>query len=152
MNLNYSCLILACLAVVACDEDDGDSDTVIDPGPYQLVFSLDASFQVPHGDQPIRIAMVRLSDGIVLAEDSGIVSATEDPSFSFSPAVLMERGTSYTVQYWIDSNIEGGSLGVCDTATIDHQWSVEFFSVTNDINFTTDYDPSLVEYVCNTFL
>ena len=150
MDLKYLYLILACLTVTACGEDDG-GDTVTDPGPYQLVFSLDASFQVPHGDQPIRIALVRLSDGTVIAEDSGIVSATDDPSFSFSPGDLMERGTSYAVHYWIDSNIGGGTLGVCDIATIDHQWSTEFFSVTNDKNFTTAYDPNLVEYVCNTF-
>jgi len=39
MYLKNSCLVLACLAVAACGEDGGD--TVTDPGPYQLSFSVD---------------------------------------------------------------------------------------------------------------
>ena len=152
MNPKYLYLALACLAVTACDESDSGVNAVVDPGPYHLTFALDASFQAPHGDQPIRIALVRLSDGNVIAQDSGIVSATEDPSFSFRPGDLLELGTSYAVHYWIDSNIGGGTPGVCDPATIDHQWSVEFFSVANEINFTTAYDANLTEFVCNTFL
>lgn len=151
MRLKQSFLVLACLAVTACDSGEDGGDTVIDPGPYKLTFSLDPSFQIPHGNQPIRIALVRLTDGLVVAEDSGIVSATDDPSFSFTPQALMERGTAYAVHYWIDSNIGGGTLGICDPTTYDHQWSVEFFSPTNDINFTTLYEPELTEYVCNTF-
>lgn len=65
---------------------------------------------------------------------------------------MMERGTAYAVHYWIDSNINGGALGVCDPTTIDHQWSVEFFTPTNDINFIASYQPELTEYICSTFL
>ena len=151
MSLKTFYLVLACLAVAACDEDGGGDVSVTNPGPYQLTFSLDASFQAPHGDQPIGIALVRLSDGAVVAEDSGIVSAADDPAFSFVPRAMMTRGISYAVHYWIDSNIGGGTFGVCDPATIDHQWSVEFFTVTNDISFTVSYEPNLIEYVCNTF-
>ena len=150
MRINISALVLACLAVTACG--GGVGDTVTSPGPYQLTFSLDTSFQVPHGNQPIRIALVRLTDGFVVEEGSGIVSATEDPSFSFTPHAMMERGTPYAVRYWIDSNIGGGTLGICDPTTIDHQWSVEFFTPTNDVNFNAWYQPELTEYVCNTFL
>lgn len=149
MYLKNIFLLMTCLAVAACSEDGGDA--VADPGPYELRFSLDESFQAPHGDQPISIALVRLTDGIVLAEDSGIVSATQDPSFTFAPQEMMERGTAYAVHYWIDSNIGGGTLGICDPTTFDHQWSVEFFSPTNDVNFTVSYQPALTEYVCNTF-
>lgn len=150
MYLKNFSIVLACLAVAACGEDD--TVTVPDPGPYQLTFSLDTSFQIPHGNHPIHIALVRLTDGVVVAEDSGIVSATEDPSFSFTPNAMMERGTAYAVRYWIDSNIGGGTIGVCDPITFDHQWSTEFFSPTNDVNFTAMYQPQLTEYVCNTFL
>ncbi len=90
----------------------GGGDTVIPlPGPYQLTFSLDASFQADHGNQPIGIAVVLSSGGVVVAGDVGIVSATQDPSFSFAAGPVMERGTAYEVHYWIDSNIGGEHWG-----------------------------------------
>jgi hypothetical protein len=151
MRANISPLVLACLAVAACGGGGGGGDTVPNPGPYQLTFSLDASFQVPHGNQPIRIAVVRLPDGFLVAEGSGTVSATQNPSFSFAPGAVFERGTAYAVHYWIDSNIGGGAPGVCDPIKIDHQWSVEFFSPTNDVDLAVGYEPALTEDVCNTF-
>ena len=45
----------------------------------------------------------------------------------------MEEATPYEVHYWIDSNIGGGTLGVCDPKDIDHQWSVEFPMPTNNV-------------------
>lgn len=149
MYLRSPNIVLVCLAIAACS--GGSGDTVTNPGPYRITFSLDASFQTPHGGEPIRIALVRLSDGSVLVEDNGTVSASGNPSFSFTTTAIMDRGTSYAVRYWIDSNIGGGTLGVCDSTTFDHQWSTEFYNVTNDINFTVGYRPGLVEYVCNTF-
>jgi len=144
-------LFLACLAFTACESGGSGRSSSNDPGPYQLTFSLDESFQTPHGNQPIRIALVRLTDGLVLEEDSGTVSAVDDPTFIFAPTAMMERGTSYAVHYWIDSNIGGGTLGLCDPTVYDHQWSVEFFTPTNDINFTVGYEPALTEYVCDSF-
>lgn len=151
MNLRTTVLMLLCIAGVACDTGGGGSTHSSDPGPYQLTFSLDESFQADHGNQPIRIALVRLTDGQVLEEASGTVSAVDDPVFTFAPAATLERGTSYAVHYWIDSNIGGGTPGLCDPTNFDHQWSVEFFTPTNDINFTVGYEPDLTEYVCNTF-
>lgn len=144
--------LLGVLLLAACGSgDDGTSSG--SPGPYRLTFSLDASFHTAHGGQPIQIAVVRASDGVVVAEGSGTVSATLNPSFFFAAGAVMERGTAYEVHYWIDSNIGGeGTLGVCDPKEIDHQWSVEFPSPTNDVNFTVRYDPALVEYVCDTFI
>jgi len=145
---------LFCLTMAACDvvgDGGGGGRSKFDPGPYRIIYSLDESFQVPHGNQPIRIALVRLTDGLVLEEASGTVSATKNPTFTFSPAEMMERGTSYAVHYWIDSNIGGGTLGLCDPTSYDHQWSTEFFNPTNDIDFLVGYEPALVEYVCDTF-
>ena len=126
----------------------GDGDL---PGPFQLTFSLDETFQAPHGNQPIRVAVVRSFDNVVVAERSGTVSATQTPSFSFAAGAVMERGIDYELHYWIDSNIGGGTPGFCDPKAIDHQWSVEFLSVTNDKAVTVSYNPSLTEDVCSTF-
>lgn len=143
--------LVAALLLVACGS--GDDNTFPSPtGPYKLTFSLDASFQADHGGQPIRIAVVRSSDKAVVAEGGGTVSASQNPSFSFAAGAVMERGTAYEVHYWTDSNISGGTSGVCDLETIDHQWSVEFLSPTNDVNFTVSHQPWLVEYVCDTFI
>jgi hypothetical protein len=122
-----------------------------DPGPFQLTFSMDASFQVPHGDNTIHIAVVRSSDNVVVDGGFDTVSATQNPSFFFVSGAVMERGTDYEVHYWIDSNIGGGTQGVCDPKAIDHQWSVEFPSVTNDKVWTVSYEPLRTEDVCSTF-
>jgi hypothetical protein len=149
MLIKYPFLVPVLLSLAACEGGGGNSDT--NPGPYTLSYSLDDSFQTPHGNEPIRIALVRLSNGLVIDEDIGFVSSTANPTFSFTSTGIMERGQSYAVRYWIDSNINGGTLGLCDDTEFDHQWSTEFFSVTNDINFTVGYEPELVEYVCDTF-
>ncbi len=103
------------------------------------------------GNQPIRIAVVRSFDNVVVDEDFGTVSATQNPTFSFVSGAVMERGIDYEVHYWIDSNIGGGTLGVCDPITNDHQWRVQFLSVTNDKNLTVTHNPALMVDVCSTF-
>jgi len=97
------------------------------------------------------MALIRSSDGVVIAEQTGTVSATQNPSFSFAAGAVMQRGTAYAVHYWIDSNIGGGLVGNCDHKDFDHQWSVEFPSPTNDVDFTVSHDPALTEDVCSTF-
>jgi hypothetical protein len=121
------------------------------PGPFRLTFSLDGSFQGPHGGQAINIAVVRASDDVVVARGNGRVSATQNPSFTFSAGAVLQRGVAYEVHYWIDSNFGGGTIGVCDPKEIDHQWSVEFLFPTNDVMFTTAHNPALTEHVCETF-
>lgn len=144
-------VVLALVAGGACGGDGNDVTGPSAPGPFALVFSLDASFQGPHGGQPISIALVRASDGSVVARGNGVVSATQNPSFSFNAGTVMQRGVGYEVHYWIDSNIGGGSPGVCDPKAVDHQWSFEVLSATNDVMFTTSYNPALIEDVCGTF-
>lgn len=116
-----------------------------------MTFRLDTSFQVPHGGQMIEIALIRANDASVVVQQAGTVSATEDPSYEFTTSAVMQNGESYEVHYWIDSNFGGGTVGVCDLKAIDHQWSTEFLSVSNDISFTTAHRPSLTEDVCSTF-
>ena len=45
----------------------------------------------------------------------------------------------------------GGTSGVCDPKENDHQWSVEFLSVSNDITWTDAHRPALTDDVCTTF-
>lgn len=48
-------------------------------------------------------------------------------------------------------DVGGGTLGVCDPKAIDHQWSVEFPSPSNDVMFTVPHAPALTEDACRTF-
>jgi len=139
-------LVLALLVGAACSEDE-----IVGTGPYDLTFNLDASFQGAHGGQDIGIALVRASDASVVAQASGTVSATQDPSFSFSRTAVLQDGVTYEVHYWIDSNFGGGTAGVCDPKANDHQWSVELLSVSNDVTMTVMHQPALTEDVCATF-
>ncbi len=150
-RIAYGLFSLVVALLAACGGGGGDTVILPPPGPFQLTFSLDASFQGVHGNQPIGIAVVRSSDGVVVAEGGGTVSATQNPSFSFAAGAVMERGTGYAVHYWIDSNIGGGALGDCDPKAIDHQWSVEILSATNDVDLTVSHSPLLIEDVCPTF-
>lgn len=152
-SLHRTCVALA-LLVLAClpaCHGDGEGDLVGSSGPFALTFSLDASFQGPHGGQPISWAVVRSSGGAVVAAGNGTVSATKDPSFSFTTGAVMKKGAAYEVHYWIDSNFGGGTPGVCDSKDIDHQWSTEFPTPTNDIDLTVSHESALTEYVCDTF-
>lgn len=141
-------LVLLLVAGAGC----GGDDDIVSPPAFELTFSLDATFQAAHGGDPIRWALVQSSNGFAADFGSGVVSDTENPAFSFTTADVMKRGGDYEVHLWIDSNIGGGTLGVCDGETIDHQWSTELLSVRNDINFTVSHNPALVENVCSSFM
>jgi len=45
----------------------------------------------------------------------------------------------------------GGTRGVCDPITNNHQWRVQYLSVTNDKNLPVAHNPALMVYVCPTF-
>jgi hypothetical protein len=142
-------LLTMALGGAACNDDEGMTGP--SGGPYTLTFSLDASYQGPHGGQSINIAVLRSSDGVMVAGGDGIVSATQAPSFSFATAAVLEAGMDYEVHYWIDSNFGGGTPGDCDTRNVDHQWRVEIPSVSGDVTLTESHDPSMTEDVCSTF-
>lgn len=145
-------LVIASAAGPGCN-GDGDSPTSPDSGPFRLTFSLDSTFQGPHGGQPIAIALLGRSDGsVILGPVNGTVSATQDPSFTWSTGPVMQAGLDYEVHYWIDSNDGGGTLGVCDPRANDHQGSVELFSVFNDRNVSLSHNHAVTEDVCGTFV
>ncbi len=145
-NACRAAVLALAVAGAACGED-----AIVDTGPYDLTFNLDASFQGPHGGQDIAIALVRASDGSVVSQATGTVSATQDPSFSFTVTAMLQDGVAYDVHYWIDSNFGGGTAGVCDPKDIDHQWSFEILSASNDVTWTAAHTPALTEDVCVTF-
>ena len=140
-------LAAAMLVGIAACEDDG---TEPEP-PFTLTFSGDASFQGAHGGQTVMAALVETSSGDVVETAEATVSATADPSFTFSFADALAAGTSYEVHYWIDSNFGGGAEGVCDPKANDHQWRVAIGSVTDDEAVVESHTPAATEDVCATF-
>lgn len=142
-------LVLALFFAVGCDDDD-DEDTT-GPAAFELTFQLDESFQAPHGGQSIRLAVVRSSDGVVVARGSGTVSATASPAFAFTTGAVLESGVAYRLHYWIDSNFGGGMVGVCNPTANDHQWNIAVPAASADLTITEDHRPQEVENVCPTF-
>ena len=141
-------LMLACLVTCHCDDDDGVINT---SGPFVLTFRLAADYQDPHGGQPVNWALVQSSDGLRVVTGNGTLSTTGNPAFTLTTGAVLESGIDYELHYWIDSNIDGGALGVCDPEDIDHQGRTIFLAPASDINFVKIYNPDHVEYVCDTF-
>ena len=80
---------------------------------YQLIFAIDASFQGPHPDHDIAVAVVRTSDGAVLDEQLGTVAGTADPAFTFTWLDILDDDEAYEIHAWIDSHFGCGTPGVC---------------------------------------
>lgn len=142
-----SALLAAALLLVmgtGCDDEGPD-------GPFQLTLELDASYQAPHGGDAVRVAVVDPSDGSVIAQESGTVSAMADPAFSYTAPGVLVSGTEYEVHYWIDSNFGDGTPGVCDPTANDHQWNLAVPAVSADVTLSESHDPQSLEQVCETF-
>jgi hypothetical protein len=135
----------ALIGVVACDDETGPG------GSLDLAFELDDSFQGAHGGQDIYLAVVRISDGVVVARETGTVSASADPSYSVTIAGAFEEDTDYEVHYWIDSNFGGGTEGACDPTDNDHQWNRAVSAASDDVTLAETHEPDEVEDVCDTF-
>lgn len=142
-------LALAVVAGAACSSDE--TGTGPNNGPFDLTFELDASFQGAHGGQAISAAVVKVSDGSVVARRNGMVSASQTPAFAFTIANLLEDGAAYRVDYWIDSNFGGGTVGVCDPKDTDHQWRVSIAAVSDDVTVMESHAPANTQDVCTSF-
>lgn len=138
------------LFAVACGDDDDDGVTP-DPGPFTLTFEGDATFQGPHGNQELRVALIRTSDGTAVARDEATISPSADPAFSFTFTDVLESDESYRLAYWIDSNFNGGTAGVCESIDVDHQWELQISGVDEDLTLTETHDPSTRSDVCDDF-
>ena len=96
----------------------GACDTPTDPSDvrFEMTFTGDASFQGPHAGDMLTVRRWRI-DG-PLSEWLGSSDVILDPSqdnvgFSFRGSLV--SGQRYEGIYlWIDSNVGGGSVGVCD--------------------------------------
>ena len=145
-----SCVTSLCVGLLVALGACGD-DEVTDPTTFQLTFQGDLSFQGPHAGDPIAVAVVQASDGVVMAQQTGTVSGTTDPAFSFTFAGVLVSGVAYQVHYWIDSNFGGGTVGVCDLKAIDHQWNVAIPAVAGDVTLTEAHNAANTVDVCTTF-
>jgi hypothetical protein len=118
---------------------------------HDLTLQGDGSFSIPHGDQAIEAAIYDVHTGEVVATQSGTVSGSEDPSFSFTFSSVLQEGELYDVHYWIDSNFGGGSEGSCDPLDIDHQWRIALNDVSEAVMLQEIHAPAELAPVCRTF-
>jgi hypothetical protein len=140
-----------CCGLIVVLGSCGSNEVVGPTGPFRLTIDGDASFQGPHGGQSIAVVVVRTSDGAVVAGEAGTVSASADPAFSFTFTGLLVVGVAYEVHYWIDSNLGGGTEGVCDPEANDHQWIVAIAAVEGDVTITEAHNAANTGDVCDTF-
>ena len=119
-------------------------------GGKLCAFEGDASYQGPHAGHAISVALVS-AGGTVVDTRTGTVSGTSDPAFSFTFEDDLTEGATYSVEYWIDSNFDGGTAGVCDPPANDHQWRLSVPTVVGDFVLTADHDAEEVVDVCDSF-
>lgn len=145
--LRLAAVLTVAVVFAGCDDDEPTGAG----GPFDLVFQGTNTYGGPHGGHGIYVAVVRSSDGVVVARDDGTVSATANPAFSFTFTNLLQAGTAYEIHYWIDSNFAAGTVGVCDPQTNDHQWNLAVAAPTQDVTVTEIHDASDLSPVCDTF-
>lgn len=138
--------VLAVAALLA-----GGGSAAIAAGKSNLVFKGDASFHGAHGGQAIHVAVVGAKDGKVVAKKAGTVSKTANPSFSFTFKGVLQNGKAYDVDYWIDSNFGGGTVGKCDPPQHDHQWDIHLGKATGNIDHVETHEPAKITPVCDVF-
>lgn len=138
-------LLLALIPLLAgC----GDDETTGPEGTLDLTFTGDDTFQGAHGDQAIHVAIFHQGTDAMVANDQGTVSANSNPSFEFTFMEVLAEGESYHLDYWIDSNFNGGTEGSCDPPENDHQWRMEVSSVSGDVTIADTHRPTETENVC----
>ena len=129
----------------------GACDNPIDPSDvrFEMTFTGDASFQGPHAGDMLTVRRWRI-DGP--SSELGSTHTIPDPSqdnvgFSFRGSLVSGQG--YDIYLWIDSNVGGGSVGVCDPPATDHQWRVRIPPVTGEVNIIFPHDDTTVTEVCS---
>ncbi len=132
-----------------CDGFVGPPADNVPSVQFELTFTGDVSFQGPHaGDRVVDALICPGEDGF--AGGSGSIFGPPE-TFSFSVISSVWSGDAYQIYLWIDSNIGGGTEGVCDPPAIDHQWNVTIPTVTGDVNIIFSHDDATVTDVCSVF-
>lgn len=142
-----SVLLLALVPVLAGCGDD-EAPTGPPTGTLDLTFTGDETFQGAHGGQSIHVGIFHQGTSELVASDQGTVSSSANPSFEFTFVDALAEGESYRVEYWIDSNFNGGTEGTCDPPENDHQWRLDVPSVTDDVTIADTHRPTETEDVC----
>jgi hypothetical protein len=134
------------VTVGACGDPTGDDI-------FEWSITGDVSFQAPHAGHIMTSAFVRTRGGLAFDPIGGGGSPISDlpETISFHVGSTVERGETFEFHYWIDSNFGGGTVGVCDSPQIDHQWKVVIPEVQGDVNTVLTHDPTTVTDVCSTF-
>jgi len=139
-------LPLLCVGLAACDGEDPVDTSVT----YDLTFTGDDTFHGAHGDQTIHVG-IREGSGTLVASETGTVSPSAEPAFSFTFSNVLEEGEDYDLEYWIDSNFgDDGTQGVCDAPNVDHQWEIDVDPVMDDVAINDTHRPTETEDVCTT--
>ena len=143
----------ACVDSSTGNDENVACDGVTDGVQFWLTFTGDVSFQGPHaGDRATITTSCTSGDGF-LGSGGGSSGPIFGPSqtISFGTGGGIESGAEYQIYIWIDSNIGGGTEGVCDPPAIDHQWIVTIPTVTGDVNIIFSHDDATVTDVCSAF-
>jgi hypothetical protein len=154
--------VMLCLLLVACSSILGDSDSdenvvcdgvTDDSVQFELFIWGDASFQSPHADDLLLTTMSCTGGDGFLGSGGGSSGPLSPPTdtISFGFGSTVDSGATYQIYIWIDSNIGGGTVGVCDPPAIDHQWIVTIPTVTEDVNIIFSHDDATVTDVCSAF-
>lgn len=136
------------LAVAACSGGTG-TQPVFSTSGFDLTVTGDSTFGAPDGGHTVTVAVVRA--GAVVDEASDTVATSGNPAFSFAFPGVLEYGESYDVDYWIDTNTGGGTVGVCDPPPLDQTWQVPVDSVSGPVTLTEEYGASTGTNVCPVF-
>lgn len=141
-------LVLLPLAIACGGYDDTATAPEVPEATLDLTFTGDATFQGPHAGQTIHVGIVHPATSMLVDSDQGVVSSSEDPSFSFTFVDVLAEGETYRLDYWIDSNFNGGTEGTCDPPENDHQWRIDISSVTGDVTIADTHRPGETQNVC----
>jgi hypothetical protein len=106
-------LLLALLA--GCVKEKKSSDNPAGNGPANLAFAaIDGSFLL-HNGQLLSVAVTPSTGGAAVARDAMVVAGG---NFAFAFADLLQPGTDYNIDYYVDVNRDG----VCNAPPTDHGW------------------------------
>ena len=136
-------LMLAALGAAAgCGGGSSAStSTTIATGPFNLAFT-GIGYDV-HNGQTFEVALVRVSDGVVVNTGSATVVAG---AFSFAFNGALALSTAYRLDYYADMN---GS-GACDAPPADHVWSTAIAATTVNVSINDTHDATFDAAACAT--